>query len=440
MEKDKLKRLLESTSSNDKDKTQRILEKILATYLKDPDQSHYKRFELEFFNSKDIERLLTLLENSSVSIRKLTLLIMGLVLMNPLSKIFFIEKCGMPIDSTRFFLTRLKYLLTFSDREKHGVKNLQKLMSFLKHSGTGPKDIMFWYIPLCEGSNKIVENFKPSLHEFRIKDMLNEERRIELNLVPDPIFNLCGVELSKEDIIKKIDHYKTIQKKNDSQFTQSSITGNANKTHLNPKIPRSSFQKEVPRFLVQSSIQRKQPRLSNAMDMRINDISKRASMGNSSLYFRSTIEGSSAGNNFKKMNEIPNSNLIQKLQGNMKHNQLKMGKYKGVNNNFSRNSKGDVQTQFGTSSTHDGDVRKNLNLNNHPLHSSIHFKLKNKQNNGQKLKLKDISKPIKDNRIIIGSLKEKLSAMKDQHNNLARNRISNVGAKEFNNFKRNPNL
>ena len=434
MERDKLKKLLESTSSTDKNKTQRILEKILGLYLKSNEQYYYKRFELEFFNSKDIERLLTLLENSSVSIRKLTLLVVGLVLMNPLSKIFFIEKCGMPIDSTRFFLTRLKYILSFSERERHGVKNLQKVMSFLKHSGTGPKDIMFWYIPLCEANTRISENFKPSLHEFRIKNMLNEEGRIELNLVPDPIFNLCGVELCKEDIKLKIDHYVYLQKKTDNQFTQSSITGNAQMgAPLTAKIPRSSFQKGVPRFLVQSSIQKKQPRLSNAMDMRMKDINKGSGMGNSSLYFRSTIEGT-GGNNFTKLNEMSNSTLKQKLQGNLKNNPIKLGKFKGIKDNQKRYSNIDANMQFGTSSTHEGDRRKTFNLNPNALHSSIHQKLKNQNN---KIRLKDFSKQMKNFRGGIGSLKEKLTSFKDPKNSSLQQGISNMDSRDLNQLSRN---
>ena len=92
MEKVRFLNYISSINPEDRQKTERILKKIISKYMSDPRKPYLKRYELELFNSKDIEKLLTLLENSMSNIRKLTLLVIGLVLMNPLSKIFFLEK------------------------------------------------------------------------------------------------------------------------------------------------------------------------------------------------------------------------------------------------------------------------------------------------------------------------------------------------------------
>ena len=132
MEKGKLKMLLESITPDNRQKSEAILHKILSIYLRDPEKSYMNKYELESFNSKDIERLLTLLENSMSNIRKLSLLVIGLVLMNPLSKIFFLEKCGLSLIVGRFFLTRLKYVFNFSGGERIATRNVEKIMKILK--------------------------------------------------------------------------------------------------------------------------------------------------------------------------------------------------------------------------------------------------------------------------------------------------------------------
>lgn len=208
MEKGQLKLLLESTKPDDKKKTEAVLHRILAMYLSDRRDPFRHRYELENFSSKNIERMLTLLENSMSYIRKLALLVIGLVLTNSNSKIFFLEKCGLSLIISKTFFTRLKYLYNFSRSPEHALQNLQSVTSRLRTVKPLDNDALFWHIPLKTSKGKMPRGYRPEIFEFRIKDMINEEGKIDLANVPDPVYNICGVEFTEADRDYKIRTHK----------------------------------------------------------------------------------------------------------------------------------------------------------------------------------------------------------------------------------------
>ena len=236
MEKGQLKLLLESTQPENKKKTEAILHRILAMYLSDRRDPFRHRYELENFSSKNIERMLTLLENSMSYIRKLALLVIGLVLTNPNSKIFFLEKCGLSLIISKTFFTRLKYLYNFSRSPEHALENLQAVTSRLQSVKPLNNDALFWHIPLKTSKGKMPKNFTPEIFEFRIKDMINEEGKIDLANVPDPVYNICGVEFTAQDREYKI---RSHQKSNTNfKFSASYHVAKPSKHSNKPGWPR----------------------------------------------------------------------------------------------------------------------------------------------------------------------------------------------------------
>jgi hypothetical protein len=346
MEKARLLNYIAAINPEDRQKTERILNKVISKYLSDPKKSYIKRYELEFFNSKDIEKLLTLLENSMSNIRKLALLVIGLVLMNPLSKIFFLEKCGLSLVIGRFFLTRLKYIYNFSQDQRNATKNVLRVMKLLKISGTGPKGTMFWYISLDLKKNRMAENFHPKLHEFRVHDMLDQEGNIDLSLVPDPVYNLCGLEFFDTDKQTKIEYQLKLQHqsnldaseiKQTRAYAQSTITASKHN-----KIGRQSYG-GVNKLLGRSGVYKGRPltgtRLKVMRGSAKADVEgyQSGNQKNPSLYFRSTINQPSShvktgGSKFDSLNNI-SGNISKTLK--MGIGKQMLGK---MNSNSKRNS------------------------------------------------------------------------------------------------------
>ena len=327
MEKARLLNYIAAINPEDRQKTERILYKVISKYLGDPKKSYLKRYELELFNSKDIEKLLTLLENSMSNIRKLALLVIGLVLMNPLSKIFFLEKCGLSLVVGRFFLTRLKYIYNFSHDQRNATKNVLRIMKILKVSGTGPKGTMFWYISLELEKNRMKENFQPKLYDFRVNDMLDPDGNIDLSLVPDPVYNLCGLEFFEIDKKIKIDYQLKLQQQNDLDtnetkqhrpYAQSTITG----SHTS-KIGRPSYG-GVSKLLGRSGVYKGRPMTGPRMKVMRGSAKaeiegyQSSNQKNPSLYFRSTINKptshiKSGGTKFDSLNNI-SGNITKTLK------------------------------------------------------------------------------------------------------------------------------
>ena len=394
MEKVRFLNYISSINPEDRQKTERILKKIISKYMSDPRKSYAKRYELELFNSKDIEKLLTLLENSMSNIRKLTLLVIGLVLMNPLSKIFFLEKCGLSLVVGRCFLTRLKYVYNFSVNERNATKNVLKIMKILKISGKGPQGTMFWYISLDLERNRMPDDFHPQVHEFRVRDMFDNEGNLDLTLVPDPVYHLCGLEFFESDKKMKIEYQRRLQKgESESRmgrtYAQSTITGNGKISRPSHGMERSGVYKGRPL---------KGHRLKVMRGSAKAELEGYKGQKNPSLYFRSSINQGTGGvkrNKFDNLNNISgNMAKTLKMQGNFKQafqnklkgqygklpnssktprtlgNKLKMKLQNSLITNSKRNKNKTQKTrlstnmtpfQFGTNSTHLQDRRNTFN-------------------------------------------------------------------------------
>jgi hypothetical protein len=411
MEKVRFLNYISSINPEDRQKTERILKKIISKYMSDPRKSYAKRYELELFNSKDIEKLLTLLENSMSNIRKLTLLVIGLVLMNPLSKIFFLEKCGLSLVIGRCFLTRLKYVYNFSSNQRSATKNVLKIMKILKVSGKGPQGTMFWYISLDLDRNRMPEDFHPQVHEFRVRDMFDNEGNLDLTLVPDPVYHLCGLEFFESDKKMKIDYQRRLQKGETEDprmgrtYAQSTITGNT-------KITRPSH--GVGNGMGRSGVYKGRPltgqRLKVMRGSAKAELEGYKGNKNPSLYFRSSINQGTgvkkkATNKFDSLNNISGTmTKTLKMQGNFKQafqnklkgqygkiqntsktprtlgNKLKMKLQNSLITNSKRNKNKTQKTrlsanmapfQFGTSSTHLQDRRNTFNYSM-GMQNSVH--------------------------------------------------------------------
>merc|ERR1712137_960477 len=131
----------------------------------------------------------------------------------------------------------------FSNNQRSATKNVLKIMKILKVSGKGPQGTMFWYISLNLERNRMPEDFHPKVHEFRIRNMFDKDGNLDLSLVPDPVYHLCGLEFFESDKKMKIDYQLRLQKGQvdaDSRlgrtYAQSTITG-TNKS----KLPKSGY-------------------------------------------------------------------------------------------------------------------------------------------------------------------------------------------------------
>lgn len=161
-------------------------------------------FLLENFISKDIEFLLSLLESPTTPIRKLSLFFICLVCQNPLSKTYLMEKCGLSLIVGKFLLTRLKFIQKWSHDEMSSLLTMNKIMSKLKSYPNISLNTIFFSIPLNIELQKMPRDFRPKILEFNIKDFIfkNSQRKLEdlLKIIPDPVFNLCGMDLLHEDV------------------------------------------------------------------------------------------------------------------------------------------------------------------------------------------------------------------------------------------------
>jgi hypothetical protein len=414
MEKVRFLNYISSINPEDRQKTERILKKIISKYMSDPRKPYLKRYELELFNSKDIEKLLTLLENSMSNIRKLTLLVIGLVLMNPLSKIFFLEKCGLSLVVGRCFLTRLKYVYNFSSNQRNATKNVLKIMKILKVSGKGPQGTMFWYISLDLERNRMPEDFHPQVHEFRVRDMFDDEGNLDLSLVPDPVYHLCGLEFYESDKKMKIDYQRRLQKGEIAEdnrmgrtYAQSTITSNSKAGRPSHGIVNSGN-------MGRSGVYKGRPltgqRLKVMRGSAKAELEGYKGKKNPSLYFRSSINQGTGikkktNSKFDSLNNISGTmTKTLKMQGNFKQvfqsklkaqygklqnssktprtlgNKLKMKLQNSLITNSKRNKnkpqKSRLSTnmapfQFGTNSSHLQDRRNTFNYSM-GLQSSVH--------------------------------------------------------------------
>ena len=78
--------------------------------LKNIGDKLYEKRKTGALEVEQIVKLLALLENESPRVRKLSLLFFALVVSNPKSKVYFLEKCGFGLSFGKVLFTRLKYL------------------------------------------------------------------------------------------------------------------------------------------------------------------------------------------------------------------------------------------------------------------------------------------------------------------------------------------
>lgn len=247
MKPGKLKFYINSIDLQNHKRTEAVLHRVVTQYLSDGQRPYKQRYELQNFNSKEIERMLTMFENSRSGIRKLSLVLITLVLMNSQSKIFFLEKCGLSLVTGKTFLTRLKYVSNFSSSMSVAFRHMRAIMTELKQTPVLSSDVLFWHIPLDIQSRIINDMFLPRVKTFRISDIKVAGDVVDLSQLPDPVFHLCGIEFSAMDQRAKI---VAIKKPVQQPFSYSAIshTRKSKRSALVEKKPS-----ELPEYLHHST-------------------------------------------------------------------------------------------------------------------------------------------------------------------------------------------
>ena len=194
-----VKAFISSLSTSNKGSNDFILKKVVNIFLQDELKSYRTEFIMGEINSKDIEKMLTLLENKDKKIRKLTLLVLTFLLQNGKSKIYFLEKCGLGLKMGKIFLSRLKYLtLNIKDMPA----SIDVLNEIIEKGVIGQsKEALFWYIPLIDRNKEPYTASQIDYVQFYVEDIKADGLGdIDIHSLPDPIYNLCGVDFDRADI------------------------------------------------------------------------------------------------------------------------------------------------------------------------------------------------------------------------------------------------
>jgi hypothetical protein len=141
--------------------------------------------------------------------------------MNSQSKIFFLEKCGLSLVTGKTFLTRLKYVSNFSSSMPIAFRHMRAILNELKQTPVLSNEVLFWYIPLEIQNRTINDLFLPRVKTFRISDIKLVSDVVDLSQLPDPVFNLCGIEFSSLDQRAKM---MAIQTPKIQPFSHSAIS------------------------------------------------------------------------------------------------------------------------------------------------------------------------------------------------------------------------
>ena len=251
MESKKLRETLSHIKSLSQKEQALCLFSLIKEITNSSNYEFINSFLLESFISKDIEFLLSLLESPTAPIRKLSLFLICLICQNPLSKTYLMEKCGLSLIVGKFLLTRLKFIQKWSHDETSSLIAMNNVMAQMKgYPNINQKSILF-YIPLNIELRKMPRDFRPKILELNLKDFLflNSSSKLEnmLKIIPDPVFNLCGLDLLREDV-KTVISFKTKTKSdinlivdNKKKQRHSYIQGlnNSNKIH-NEKFNQST--------------------------------------------------------------------------------------------------------------------------------------------------------------------------------------------------------
>lgn len=199
MDSKDIRSFISSLSTSNEKSNEYILKKVAKIYYDDQQEAYQDQFIIGQINSKDIEKLLTLMENKDKRIRKLTLLVLSFLLRNGKSKIYFLEKCGLGLKLGKIFLSRLKYLtLNIKDL----ATSIKILTSAIKESKSKiDNTALFWYIPLVDREKKKILTENTRFCYFNTKHIdINDLEEIEPDNIPDPIYNLCGIDLTIFDL------------------------------------------------------------------------------------------------------------------------------------------------------------------------------------------------------------------------------------------------
>ena len=216
-----------------------LLKKILTVFLKEGDRVYMRENMLSGIRSKDISKLVSLLESEDQRVRKMTILIISLILSNPLAKIIFMEKCGLSLIPGKVFLTRLKYL----SKNVSPTGFISLLLSLEKGQDTEihNSQSLFWYIPMAA----LASDSKKSQLDYHFFEeyMLRQDELgdLQLDSVPDPIFNICGFHASSS-ALEKNHLLANAPKEDEDSFTFESHYSTRQKDYeINTQIFSSSI-------------------------------------------------------------------------------------------------------------------------------------------------------------------------------------------------------
>ena len=202
MSADKFRMQIAALTTTTSSSNEFVLKKILTDFRSDPTKPHLSEFILSGVSSKDIVKLLSLLENESPKIRKMSLLALTYIIRNACSKIYFLEKCGLGLNLGKVFLTRLKYLHTSVPQVDKATQIMKSLLT-KGHKKHLQKNDLFWYVPLPNTKAQPSADISVGYCHFD-EGMINCDPNGDFILtdVPDPLHNICGVEVEDNDFVE----------------------------------------------------------------------------------------------------------------------------------------------------------------------------------------------------------------------------------------------
>lgn len=121
--------------------------------------------------------------------------ILTLLTTNKESKIYFLEKCGLPLSAGRIMLTRFKYL----SRCCNDSDSIEILKALSQSPTKTSNDRLFWYVQHDEES---ITNKRFGMREVKLTILNDLKDNDSLEKLPDPIYNVVGIFLLPEDLAK----------------------------------------------------------------------------------------------------------------------------------------------------------------------------------------------------------------------------------------------
>lgn len=213
MSAEKIRSLVASLSTANNSQNEFVLKKIITEFMSEDPNGYAGEFILSGVSSKEIVKLLSLLENESPKIRKLSLLTLTFIIRDPCSKIYFLEKCGLGLGTGKIFLTRLKYLHVNVPQVDKATEIMRILLT------TGVKRTLnvgnlFWYVPLPNTKNYPSAETSVGYCFYDQSIVLRDTNGdVITTSIPDPLTNICGVEASEKDFVEYESNYIHSSKK-----------------------------------------------------------------------------------------------------------------------------------------------------------------------------------------------------------------------------------